>query len=252
MVWEQGNKYYVRGVPTVQNGQTISLGPATNNGYARRPFLLFDAFVGRALGQQRAVGARSDDRGVSRARGVPGRDDGRPDVGFVGLVGDFPLPVSASALHSSGRVVVLNTDSGRLGTLLPANTPLPPLATYTAGPGQQVGLLSSPVAVAVTNPGVVLVLESAVSQISAFDLNGNPVPYFQSSLTRRSLVTGRGKRPGGLRTSSPGQYTLALVSNGTYLDMAVDGSGQIYVLYYTATVRLRRTTTSTSTARPAR
>ena len=51
------------------------------------------------------------------------------------------------------------------------------LAAYTAGPGTQIGLLSSPIALAVTNPGTVLVLEAG-GQISAFDLNGNPVPYF--------------------------------------------------------------------------
>ena len=234
VVWEQGNKYYVRGVPTVENGQTISLGPATNNGYARRPFLLFDAFVGRGATGNNVLLEPDPTTAAYHVRAVSlDATTGAPTWDSSVSSGTFPLPVSAAALHSSGRVVVLNTDSGRLGTLLPANTPLPPLATYTAGPGQQVGLLSSPVAVAVTNPGVVLVLESAVSQISAFDLNGNPVPYFQPSLTRRSLVTAAGKRAGGPRASSPGQYTLALVSNGTYLDMAVDGSGQIYVLYYT-------------------
>jgi hypothetical protein len=89
----------------------------------------------------------------------------------------------------------------------------PQLAAYTAGPGTQVGLLSSPVALAVTNPGTVLVLEAASRRLSAFDLNGNPAPYFTA-------------------VPSPG-YTLPLVSNGTYLDVAVDGAEQVYVLYFT-------------------
>ena len=113
--------------------------------------------------------------------------------------GTFPLPMSAATLHSSGRVVVVNTDNGRIGSLLPANTPRPPQATYTAGPGTQTGLLSSPVAVAVTNPGVVLILEAAALQIAAFDLNGNPVQYFagaSAALTRRSLVTRARQRAG--------------------------------------------------------
>ena len=55
------------------------------------------------------------------------------------------------------------------------------------------------------------------------------VPYFQPGVTRRSLMAA-GRRRG---TGTQGQYTLALVSAGTYLDLAVDGSGQIYVLYYT-------------------
>jgi hypothetical protein len=51
-------------------------------------------------------------------------------------------------------VVALNTDSGRIGLLQPVVTERPQLAAYTAGPGT-VGLLSSPVAIAITNPGIV-------------------------------------------------------------------------------------------------
>ena len=129
--------------------------------------------------------------------------------------GLFLLPVSAAALHSSGRVVAVSTEAGRLGWLQPVETARPQLAAYTAGPGTQVGLLSSPVALAVTNPGTVLVLEAASRQISAFDLNGNPVPYFAAA-------------------PSPG-YALPLVSEGTYLDVAVDGAEQVYLLYFTGT-----------------
>ena len=117
----------------------------------------------------------------------------------------------------------MNTDSGRLGIVLPAVPPaqtppaFPPVATYTAGSGTQIGLLSSPTAVAVTNPGTILVLEPGALQVSAFDLNGNPVRYF---------VTG----PGGVAGT---QFTLSLVNKGSYLDLAVDGSNQLYLLYYT-------------------
>ena len=141
--------------------------------------------------------------------------------------------MSAAALHASGRVVAIHTDSGRFAWLKPVNVVNPVLAAYTAGPGTQVGLLGSPIAIAVTNPGVALVLEVAGGgggpQLAAFDLNGNPVPYFQPGVTRRSLMAAGRRRGAG----APGQYTLALVSAGTYLDLAVDGSGQIYVLYYT-------------------
>ena len=88
--------------------------------------------------------------------------------------GYFPLEVSAAALHSSGRVIVVHTDSGRLGHVQPAPTPRPPMAAYVAGVGTQIGLLSSPTAVAVTNPGVVLVLDAGAAQLAAFDLNGSP------------------------------------------------------------------------------
>jgi hypothetical protein len=229
IVWEENNRFYLRGVPIVQNGSTISLGPATHEGYARRPFLLFDAFA-HPTDQGNHVLLEPDPSTpayhvrkvtLDPTTGAPTWD---PNTSY----GTFVLPVSAAALHSSGRVVAIDTDSGRLGWLQPVATPNPVLAAYSAGPGTQTGLLSSPIAIAVTNPGTVLVLEGAASQISAFDLNGNPVPYFAASFTRRSLLDGA-----RAAAASQGQYTLPLVSTGTYLDLAIDGSNQIYVLYHT-------------------
>jgi len=132
-------------------------------------------------------------------------------------LGTFTLPVSAAALHSSGRVITVHTDSGRVGTVHPVNTSdptHPQLAAYSAGPGTQIGLLQSPTAVAVTNPGTVIILEAGASQLAAFDLNGNPIKYF-------------GSDPNNL------QYTQPLANPGTYLDLAVDGANHIYLLYYT-------------------
>ena len=231
VVWEQGNRYYLRGVPVAENGSTITLGAATEEGYARRPFLLLDPFVARGAAGNDVLLEPDPSTPEYHVRKVTldattGAPTWDPSVSY----GTFPLPMSAATLHSSGRVVVVNTDNGRIGSLLPANTPRPPQATYTAGPGTQTGLLSSPVAVAVTNPGVVLILEAAALQIAAFDLNGNPVQYFAgatASLTRRSLVT-RARQ-----AQASAGFTLPLASKGSYLDMGVDGSGQIYVLYYT-------------------
>jgi hypothetical protein len=228
-VWKQNGRYWLRGVPLAQNASTIELVSAPKEGYVRRPFLLFDAFVEKTdvgnhvLLEPQERGDGYDVRKVSL-------DPVSGALKWDGAVsyGVFQLQVSAAALHSSGRVVTLNTDSGRLGVLLPAATPRPPLATYTAGPGNQVGLLSSPIALAITNPGVVLILEAATSRIAAFDLNGNPVRYFNPSTPLR----GRPRRRLG---DAPPQYTLPLISPGTYLDLAVDGASQIYVLYYTGT-----------------
>ncbi len=231
VTWEQNNLFYVRGVPVAENGATIALGPATAGGYARRPFLLLDPFVGRTdegnhvLLEPDPTTPAYNVRKVSLdpTTGAPSWD---PTVSY----GTFTLPISAAALHSSGRVVAVNTDNGRLATLLPAATPRPPQAAYSAGAGSQVGLLSSPVAVAVTNPGVVLVLEGAALQIAAFDLNGNPVPYFSAAAAASRSPAAKGAR--GRRRPKPA-YTLPLASTGSYLDLAVDGAGQIYVLYYT-------------------
>jgi hypothetical protein len=211
IVWKQNDQYWLRGVPVF--GTTISLGSATGQGYARRPFLLFDAFIG------------AGDIGNHVLLEPDGTDDGYyvrslaidPTTGALSWdptvsLGYFSLPVSAAALHSSGRVVAVHTDSGRLGHVLPAATPLPPLATYTAGTGTEVGLLSSPTAMAITNPGIVIVLEAGAAQLSAFDLNLNPVRYFG--------------------TQSPLLFSSPLPGSLTYLDVAVDGAGQIYVLSY--------------------
>jgi hypothetical protein len=57
------------------------------------------------------------------------------------------------------------------------------------------------------------------------------VPYFGAAAqARRSRVA----RASGRARAAQAQpaYTLALVSQGSYLDLAVDGAGQIYALYY--------------------
>ncbi len=231
VVWEQGNQFYVRGVPVAQNGATIDLGVASTEGYARRPFLLFDAFVDRAATGNHVLLEPDPVTTAYHVRKVTlDPTTGAPSWDSTVSYGTFVLPVSAAALHSSGRVIAISTNTARLGQLLPAatNAPQPVQASYTAGSGTQIGLVGSPIAVAVTNPGTVLILDAANAQIAAFDLNGNPVPYFSETLTRRSLFT-RSR----LGASAGGQYTLPLATTGTYLDLAVDGAGQIYTLYYT-------------------
>ena len=72
--------------------------------------------------------------------------------------------------------------------------------------------MQSPTAVALTNPGTLIVLETGATQLAAFDLHGNPVPYFG--------------------TSAKPTYTAPLLTGRVYLDVSVDGSGQIYLLSY--------------------
>ena len=225
VVWEQGDEFYVRGVPTAP-------APAGRSRWGRRPAAATRGGRSCSSTRSRTAGSPATTccsspipaRRLSRPSGHarPGHRRARRGTPR-GSAGTFELEVSAAALHSSGRVVAVNTDSGRLGIVLPAVPPeqtppaFPPVATYTAGSGTQIGLLSSPTAVAVTNPGTILVLEPGALQVSAFDLNGNPVRYF---------VTG----PTGVAGT---QFTLSLVNKGSYLDLAVDGSDQLYLLYYT-------------------
>jgi hypothetical protein len=133
--------------------------------------------------------------------------------------GYFPLPVDAAALSTSGFVVTIHTASGRIGSVVPASaTSLPTLARYAAGPGAQTGLLTAPTALAVTSAGTVIILNAGSSQLSAFDLVGLPVKIFG--------------------TGSQLSFTLQLPqttdpsTRRTYLDVSVDGTGQMYVLSY--------------------
>jgi hypothetical protein len=210
--WKQNDRYYLRGVPIVENGSTIKLGPATKQGYARTPFVLLDPLVGAGDLANHFVLEPDEHDDAYQVRKVTldattGALSWDPTISY----GRFTLPVSAAALHSSGRIVAVHTDSGRLGFLQPVNTPLALAASYAAGPGNQVGLLHSPIALAITSAGVIVVLEAGPAELAAFDLNANPVPYFGPS-------------------SSP-PYTMALPT-ATYLDVAVDGSDQIYLLSY--------------------
>ena len=213
MIWKEDDRYFLRGVPLAQNGATIKLGLGSHEGWERRPFLLLDSFV-EARDQANHVLLEPDHSSPAyHARPVTlDAHDGAISWDPSISLGTFTLPVSAAALHSSGLVVAINTDTGRLARLDPARTPRAQLAAYGAGQGSEIGLLHSPIALAITNPGVVLVLEAGSSQISAFDLNLNPVRYFGHEQD---------------------QFTRELASAGTYLDLAVDGASQIYALYFT-------------------
>ena len=162
VVWEQDNQFYVRGVPVAQNGATISLGAASVEGFARRPFLLLDPFVQRTDEGNHVLLAPDPNTQYYHVRKVSldpttGAPTWDPTVSY----GTFLLPVSAAALHSSGHVVAIHTDSGRFGWLKPVQTmPRPVVAAYSAGPGTTTGLLNTPIALAVTNAGTVLVLEA--------------------------------------------------------------------------------------------
>jgi hypothetical protein len=218
VVWKQNDRYFLRGIPTTDNSGTLDLQPTKTEGFARPPFLLFDPFADPTDQNNHVLLEPVDD--ISNI----------PDAYIVRAVtldtttgaiswdptaahGMFSLPVSAAAIHPSGHVVTVHTDTGRVGRVSPALTPQASVAAYSGGVGTEIGLLQSPTSVAVTNPGMILILEAGAAQISAFDLNGNPVQYFGSGSTL--------------------QYTLPLDKTNTYLDLAVDGSSQIYLLYHT-------------------
>ncbi len=226
VVWEQAEHYYLRGIPIVENGSTFTFGAVTRQGYARRPFLLFDSWVdtdtcaGPVKGGNHVLLEPDPVTDAYHVRMLTvDPDNGALSWDTTKSYGTFALQVSAAALHSSGRVIAIHTDTGRIGQVQPTAQQMTPqglsrpsLAGYTAGPGSQIGLLQSPIAIAITHLGAVMILEAAVPQVSAWDLNGNPLPYFQSNV------------------GPP--YALALENQRTYLDLAVDGANQIYTLSY--------------------
>ncbi|CCD94896.1 hypothetical protein BRAO375_3780011 [Bradyrhizobium sp. ORS 375] len=154
----------------------------TPNGYRLRS-VAFDAQPGFALGQRLSWGGLIE-----------------PNLAKV-------------VVQPAGYVLAVDTGSGKLEILRlsPASVEdgRAPAPTLAAGEGKDAGLLAQPVALAVMPDGVVLVLENGNARLQAFDVYGNPVPYFANA--------------------SP---VLSLPSDGgvTYLDVAASAAGSIYVL----------------------
>lgn len=132
--------------------------------------------------------------------------------------GRFPVGIDRYVLHPQGVVLGVSYKSHKLWMLkLPAaasSDDLAAQATMAGGEGKREGLLDGPRALAVGLDGRVLVLEGGNDRIQAFDLEGKPVRYF--------------KNPKGGENIS----TLALKdpANSSYLDLAVEAKGYLYVL----------------------
>ena len=141
--------------------------------------------------------------------------------------GAFNLDSTSLLLHPSGRLISIHQESHKMETLQPSDVALSDadavtraLAQLHAGQGTRPGLLTSPTAAAVSADGVVLVLEAgngadALPRIQALDIGANAVQYFGRQPVPYFLQLGAGT-----------------AAARTYLDMAVEASGFIYVLSY--------------------
>lgn len=125
------------------------------------------------------------------------------------------------------------------GPVADADAPLP---VVVGGTGDRVGLLSGPVAVAITGSGAVLVLERGNARIQAFDLAGNSLAIFDG----KAVVAVSGKDLRDLSLGPAGDlYVLAgdgveiLSATGASIcsitglaaaRIAVDSRGLIYAL----------------------
>ena len=127
--------------------------------------------------------------------------------------------LTAFVVHPAGYVIGVSYGSSKMEILqLPAGPVADanaPTALLTSGPGALAGLLKGPIAIGVTGDGVLLVLEQDNRRIQAFDVYGNPVPYFPNNSPFAPLQT---------ETPSP-----------SYLDMSVTDDGWIYVLSHVNT-----------------
>jgi hypothetical protein len=136
--------------------------------------------------------------------------------------GRFSTPLDSLCVMNNGYVAGVNRSTNKMEVLrlpaAPSSTSNElvsvPFAALAGGTGSRVGLLDTPVAVC-SHDGALLVLEQGNQRVQAFDPDGNAVELFTDA--------------NGVATS-----LLALQEEAgiTYLDVAVEGAGYVYVLSY--------------------
>ena len=121
-------------------------------------------------------------------------------------------------LHPAGHVVSVSMAFHKLEVLQIPAGPVSDadarqffLARTLSGPGTLAGLMMSPTAMAIAPDGAILVLEQGNNRIQAFDLGGNPVEFFRQQ-------------------PDPHFFELDATQGVTYLDVAVEFTGYLYVL----------------------
>ena len=130
--------------------------------------------------------------------------------------GAFNAPSDAFLLHPARKLISVNSEYDKIEVLDLPDSAVPdeeaPLALVYSATGTREGLISGPICGAVAPDGAILILESQNRRIQAFDLGGNPAKHFGSKQD---------------------EYYVPLkeeTSPVTYLDMAVEYVGYIYVL----------------------
>ncbi len=129
--------------------------------------------------------------------------------------GRFNRRLDAAVVHPEGFALGVSFVDGtfetlRIGSGKPGSPE--PVAGISGGAGTAPGRFGGPLALALTPGGDLVVLEGLNRRLQAVDLYGNPIPCF----------------PGGKALLPLRSET----SKATYLDVALDGEGYIYVLLY--------------------
>ena len=135
--------------------------------------------------------------------------------------GKFTQPhLDAIVVHPAGYVAAVSWTNSKMEILqVPAQGSADAdavAAALVSGEGTREGLMHNPVALAVTPDGKLLVLEQGNNRIQAFDVAGNPIQAFTADSGMRSYMTLKSR-------------DQAI----TYLDLATESKGYIYVLSHT-------------------
>jgi len=134
--------------------------------------------------------------------------------------GAFTSALDSLAVLPSGYVIGVNRQTHKMESLLLTETPVDQddesqavsFATQQCGLGTRAGLLNTPVAVASCG-GAVLVLEQGNARVQALDAHANPVLLFAQGTSNVMALQAESDKV-------------------SYLDLAVEGQGYIYVLSY--------------------
>jgi hypothetical protein len=149
-----------------------------------------------------------------------GNPPGFASVGSGESFGKFNLSSNRVLMHPSGHLFSISNAHHKLERLDLATAPMSDadasfklIARTFSGLGTRPGLMTSPVAAAISPDGAILVLEGSGSnrRLQAFDVGGNPMPYFKQQ-------------------ARPYFLPLTATAGNEYLDLAVEFTGYLYVL----------------------
>lgn len=187
-------------------------------GFPTRPLLIYDLYGPAANALTFYVDPRGDGFHV---RKVILSSTGPFDLSVGQSFGRFNQQIDCAVVHPNGYIVGFNARSCKIEVLPLAKQAVPdkdaPLANLYAGWGSRPGLIHDPVGISVANNGTVFILENrsetASARVQAMDYLANPVYRFD----------------GG---KSPFLTLPSELEKTTYLDIATEVGGHIYLLKY--------------------
>lgn len=216
-VWNADGKYHARNLSTIGDPMKgwNQAGP-----FGRRPHLVYDAWTADLDGAHNFLFDPTGEVGYAVRRVSVDNATKAPNMGIdpAKAVGRFPMDLDDVAYNPAGVLVGINTQSARLAVLPFLNQGvddyLAPTAQLFAGKGDRPGLMQLPTLVTCTRLGAIVVLDAGdPPTLRVFGIDGNPIP-----------------------TADGTPLTVALDDSEprTYVGLAADGGGYVYVLSYGA------------------